>query len=389
MKQYITYLIGIVTLLFSACQDEKLEISADEAETPETVSLSFSFENSYQTGTDYEPMTKADDQSRIVISNGYYYLVTKSYALNLYEVVEYGTACLDQDKGPEEYINITPNTTFDLNIPLPPGHYRIDIFTGAQACQWNDEIQKGVSISRGWSKQNMPVITYKDGQTLSEEIFHGGGSVTVTKTTDLPTVNHNNFELWLGRAVGKLRVVLKDNRTEGGLSISDLIEGEDLFIHMLVKGSTNSYGYIPMGLTIGGEAWYSENYQWDTVDYISSVRKTYQATDGTEEWYYIANKIESEDLLYAPYLITDQYVNAISLENIYCESKTNSGTVSFVYKGKMGYFIYPNQIIELAFELTDERDEEGNYILKPFKKKQSQNRIAETIFSSDFEYSTP
>lgn len=385
MKQNSIYLIGICALLFSACAKEELPVTNEirENETKE-VTFFLTFADALQSGTEYEPMTKAKNEDVALVNNTYHYYVT-NYTLDATNIETYGTALFDKTKGADEVITLTKDTPLDpLTIVLPAtnniyGVYDLFIYTGGnKRFEWAGDFKT-------WQAVNFEdaVLLYKEqlihtgsseyrSDSFSGEIFAANiFGFDLNKTTDLPAENSNPLTLEFSRFNIKFRVLLKDSETAGGKRFSDYTDG-DIFIYMELEAADVNHP-VSSGLSFyDGHPYIGKTKE--TLRYCTSVSQSYQATSKeSEDKFYISTP---GDQLYAPFLPPmsrmdwwyKRYMEfwIYKVKRVVCESVNSAGeTVRFTYEGGDERFGMSGNYNAFAFELTDDEIEPGNYRLAP------------------------
>lgn len=411
MKQNIIGLIGICVLLFSACQKEDLpvtnEIRGDEMKE---VTISFSFADLFQTGTEYEPMTKATCEHGNLtaqVNNTYHYFVL-SYARALYadpdsrdgvNVVAYGTAVFDKSIEADKVITLTRESRFDpLTLALPAGYgaefssmgYVLYIYTGGNNRfewagdfkAWKTVLFKDAALLYKEREVNTHSSEYLS-DSFSDETLLGCVTFNISKSMDMhPQHSYmDDLKVEFGRFNMKYRVLLKDSETAGGKRFSDYIgEDEDIFIYAELEAADETKNPVSSGLLFKKGLPYTGKAK-ETLRYCTSVSKSYPAKEEGKGSFYISTP---GDELFAPFIPlgnASTYGGLSSgnsmiyydpwrykVKRVVCESVNSAGeTVRFTYEGDDEIFAMKGNYSAFALELTDEIDESGNHKLAAIK----------------------
>lgn len=222
-------MLGLASFLLLSCsQDERLDYVPDG--NPDMVSAVFqlSMNQGLETGSGYEPMTKSfsgiDEGTKVIISNAYRAYIVKEvgtkWIVDKILTIKINT----KDEWDLNGHEVKNNTVFhSFSTDLRPGNYKMTVFTGEKAVNWNDsnvkvgtivEDSNDSSIKAPWVCTYKPVgsggYIFEGHRSLQEEIFTNTIPFVIEKTEDLHSAAKPSiFPVSLHRMVSKFRILLK------------------------------------------------------------------------------------------------------------------------------------------------------------------------------------
>lgn len=249
MKHKLYYLIGLLALTLTACQDEALPVddpgsqATGEAEEQE-ISFSLTFNDLTWQDTEYQPMTKTDgeDDDLIFITNTFRYILLEKRPDDSYPfyVVKVCDGLLDPDAGPTDRVEISSKTTlprFNQTVNLRQGEYLFVVVTGISSVTFNDKIKEGAEVEYGELLIAPKPYTYysladpdrvkRQNAFVREEIFYGNTTFNVERSDHLDSKEKKQeLSVSLTRRTTKVNTAIRDNK-EGNLLTPPLKDWKD------------------------------------------------------------------------------------------------------------------------------------------------------------------
>lgn len=286
MKNIYILFFSLITLAFTACQQEDLDYIPENKQVDSNavpVNISFSMESGIENDTEYVPMRSGISPQantvRLKISNIQRAIIAKKVGNRwLFETT--ADYVIDpNDNFNLEWYEITDSSIIGpFKAQLTPGTYKATVITGVISTKWhNTNLKRGdlLGYTDGTPFTSPLACSYTSvsgngylnlgSYALGEEIFAGSQEFEVKKTEDLHTSAYSNsVTVTLERKVTKLRLLLECDPTRSS--------GDDQFYFGQVNGISAHLQTTPAtpfcnGLNVWGEPYYDTSEVLDGMKY--------------------------------------------------------------------------------------------------------------------------
>jgi len=336
MKQKIIILLGLALAVITSCQNEdnikEIDPIVEEATVP--VNFSVGFKELIDNSTNYEPFTRAEGDNLPLTK------ILNDYTVFIIKDVD-GRWIMDKklDKkikqGYDTHITITPenvNNVIQFETDLRPGTYRMVIFTGVRGLGKHGDLAPGMWVEDDNGKPKMaftyayqtPDYMNSGKRYIQEEVFAGWEPFKVEKTEDLhsdPLME--NVHLTLERKVTKLRILLKYEKSEGGLNFFNQYTNG---VIAQMNTTTGSHAFVD-GLDIWGDPYYSDQPLTEMHYGAFYWNEPQTGSDGNQYLMPMKQDMRQHSIFY--FSDPDHEVN-VKVTNVEVSASSNLG-INFVY----------------------------------------------------------